>query len=63
MEGRLEAVLLCLRYVLYVDTAVAIGAWFVPSWCAQNSAAEVQIQNKKEKRAKKRKRKTVLVEL
>ena len=32
VQGRLQAVLLCLRYV---DTAVvALATWFVPSWCA-----------------------------
>ena len=34
VQGRLNAVLLCLRYV---DT-VAFGAWFVPSWCAQKKS-------------------------
>ena len=31
VQGRLTAVLLCLRCV----DIVAFGAWFVPSWCAQ----------------------------
>ena len=51
VQGRLQAVLLCLRYV---DT-VAIGAWFVPSWCAQKN--QVQKRKKKEKKRKKRKTK------
>ena len=40
VQGRLKAVLLCLRYV---DTAaVAFGGWFVPSWCAQKKQAQKQ---------------------
>ena len=31
---RLKAVVLCLRYV----DNVALGAWFVPSWCAQKKS-------------------------
>ena len=39
VQGRLKAVLLCLRYV---DT-MAFGAWLVPSWC---SAEEKQVKKK-----------------
>ena len=35
VQGRLKAVLLCLRYV---DT-VAFEAWFVPSWCSEEEKA------------------------
>ena len=41
VQGRRQALLLCFRYV---DTA-AIGAWAVPSWCAQKK--QVQKLNKK----------------
>ena len=34
VQGRLKAVLLCLRYL---DTVV-FGAWFVPAWCAQKKS-------------------------
>ena len=44
VQGRLKAVLLCLRYV---DT-VAFGAWFVPAWCAQKRSR----LKKKAKKAK-----------
>ena len=37
VQGRLKAVLLCLRYV---DT-LAFGAWIVPSWCSEE---EKQVQ-------------------
>ena len=40
VQGRLKAVLLCLRYV---DT-VAFSARFVPSWCAQKKK-QVRKQN------------------
>ena len=43
MLNRLQAVLLCLRYV----DAVAIGAWFVSSWCAQNKQVQKQDHRKK----------------
>ena len=41
MQGRLKAVRLCLRYV---DT-VALGAWFVPAWCAQKKKSRFENQN------------------
>ena len=54
VQGRLQAVLLCLRYV---STSVVIGDWYVVSWCGQK---QVQNQNqKKEKKNKKRGKKTV----
>ena len=42
VQGRLNAVLLCL---LCVDTAVAFGAWFVPAWCAQKKKSRFENQN------------------
>ena len=55
MQGLLQAVLLCLRYV---DTA-AIGAWTVPSWCAQKKQV-LKIIKKKEKKQKEENNKIVL---
>ena len=53
VQGRLQAILLGLRYV---DTAaVAIGAWFVPSWCAQKKKGSKTKLNKKKGEKKKRK--------
>ena len=53
VQGRLQAVVLCLRYV---HTAVAIGAWFVPSLtsrCPQKK--QVQNKNKTGKNEKEKK--------
>ena len=38
VQGRLKAVLLCLRYV---DT-VPFGAWFVPTWCARKKKSKFE---------------------
>ena len=54
MQGRLQAVLLCLRYV---DT-VAIGAWFVPSWCAQKKQVKKKSEEGKQKQKEENKKKS-----
>ena len=40
-QGQLKAVLLYLRHV---DTTVAFGSWFVPSWCAQKKKSRLKKQ-------------------
>ena len=47
---------LCLRYV---DT-VAIGAWFVPSWCAQKKRSRLK-KNKTNEQKKKQKEKVYVI--
>ena len=57
VQGRLQTVLLCLR-VRYVDT-VAIGAWFVPTWCAQKNQVQKQNKRKNEKTKDENKQKSL----
>ena len=42
VQGRLKAVLLCLRYV----DIVAFSAWFVPAWCAHKKRIKAASKTK-----------------